>query len=170
MSALLAICLWTVAAAVLAFLQPKILHSVLLLTLAWMGIAAFYLFLGAEFAAFAQVLVYLGAITMAVLFALLLTRTTRDDPVSGPGKGRGRVAAAVLTGAAVGFVLLWAGARAPMPAGAPAQPSATVREIGLDLMGPEAASLLVAGVFLTAALVGAVVLAADDGGGKGGGP
>ena len=51
----------------------------LLLAVSWSGVAVFYLWAGAEFVAFAQVLVYLGAISMVVLFAVLLTRRARED-------------------------------------------------------------------------------------------
>ena len=45
----------------------------------WAGIAAFYLWAGAEFVAFAQLLVYVGAVSMLSLFAVLLTRRSFHD-------------------------------------------------------------------------------------------
>ncbi|MES1166395.1 MAG: NADH-quinone oxidoreductase subunit J, partial [Pseudomonadota bacterium] len=71
---LLLIAIVTVGTAVTAMAGRNLLHSVLLLALTWTGVAGFYLWAGAEFAAFAQVLVYVGAISMVVLFAVLLTR------------------------------------------------------------------------------------------------
>ena len=47
------------------------------------------------------------------------------------------------------------------PATAPPAP-VTVKEIGIQLMGPHAASLLVAGLLLTVALLGAIVIAATE--------
>jgi NADH:ubiquinone oxidoreductase subunit 6 (subunit J) len=38
----------------------------------------------------------------------------------------------------------------------------TVKEIGIQLMGPHAAALLVAGLLLTVALLGAIVIAATE--------
>ena len=63
-----------VASAGVAMLLRNLIHSALLLIFSWAGIAAFYLWAGAEFVAFAQALVYLGAVSMVVLFAVLLTR------------------------------------------------------------------------------------------------
>jgi NADH-quinone oxidoreductase subunit J len=160
------VALWTIGSAVVAMALRRLLHSVLVLTLAWLGVAAFYLLLGAEFVAFAQVLIYLGAISMAVLFALLLTRRSREEPGHLGPAAPGRVLAAVATGLAVMAVLLAAVARAPLPRAVPGPQAATVRDLGIELMGPQAAALLVAGVLLTAALVGAVVLASDGADGK----
>src|SRR4026209_1871683 len=67
---------WTIASAgaALSFRNP--VHCVLCLVLAFSGLAAFYLQLGAEFVGFAQILVYIGAVAILVVFAILLTRTS----------------------------------------------------------------------------------------------
>ena len=72
--AFIIIALLILCAAAAAMLSRNLIHSALLLVGAWAGIAAFYLWAGAEFLAFAQVLVYVGAVSMVVLFAVLLTR------------------------------------------------------------------------------------------------
>ena len=97
---------------------------------------------------------------MVVLFAVLLTRQAYPDAAE-PGETRGRIASALLAGFAV-FVLLAAAGRGMRPEGPAPAPTLTVRQLGLRLMGEEAAALLVVGVLLTVALVGAVVLAAGN--------
>ncbi len=160
MNAVLAtIALATIGTAVVAMSRRNLLHSVLLLTVCWAGVAAFYLWAGAEFVAFAQILVYVGAISMAVLFAVLLTRHSRDD-VAAPPASRSRALYAILAGAAVAGVLIAAVARAPLAAAPAPAPTVTVRQLGDQLMGAHAASLLAVAVLLTVALIGAVVLAA----------
>ncbi len=152
----------TLATAAVALALRNLIHSALLLIASWAGIAAFYLWAGAEFVAFAQVLVYVGAVSMVVLFAVLLTRRSRDDisvAIDSPARG----IAALLTGGAVLGVLF--GAIISSPLGAPAagaRPSLSVKELGQQLMGPHAAALLIIGVLLTVALLGAVVIAAGD--------
>jgi NADH:ubiquinone oxidoreductase subunit 6 (subunit J) len=127
----------------------------------WLGVAGFYLWAGAEFVAFAQVLVYVGALSMVVLFAVLLTRQSRAElRVTSPGTRR--VAWAVVAGVAVSGVIGAAVMGTDFGATAARAPDVTVRGIGLQLMGAQAAALLVLGVLLTAALLGAVVLAAPD--------
>ncbi len=161
-AALIAIALFTVGTAVAALSRRNLLHSVLLLAGSWTGVAAFFLWAGAEFAAFAQVLIYVGAISMVVLFAVLLTRRSRDDLAPEPA-ARGRAFYAILTGTAVAAVLLVTVGRTAFPPGPALPPVLTVGQIGDQLMGPQAAALLVVGVLLTVAILGAVVLAARDG-------
>src|SRR5579862_3328624 len=102
------IALLLLASAATAMALRNIIHSALLLVVSWFALALFYLWAGAEFAAFAQVLIYAGAISMVVLFAVLLTQRTLGDFTLVPeSRGRGlsirhrRALAAVLAGAAV---------------------------------------------------------------------
>ena len=59
-------------------------------------------------------------------------------------------------------VLFGAVISSPLRVAATPAPTVTVRQLGTQLMGPHAAALLVVGVLLTVALLGAVVLAAID--------
>lgn len=147
--------------ALAAALRPNLIHSALLLILSWLGVAGFYLWAGAEFVAFAQVLIYVGALSMVVLFAVLLTRQSRTELRIAVPDAR-RVAWAVLAGVTVSGVIGGAVLGTTWAPAAPAAPEVTVRGIGLELMGEHGAALLVLGVLLTAALLGAVVLAAPD--------
>ena len=158
---LLLLAVLILGSAVAAALRPNLIHSALLLVVSWMGVAGFYLWAGAEFVAFAQVLVYVGALSMVVLFAVLLTRQSRAElRVTAPDARR--VAWAVLAGVAVSGVIGAAVFGTTWEVAAQTAPEVTVREIGLELMGGQGAALLVLGVLLTAALLGAVVLAAPD--------
>jgi len=150
------------ASAAVALSLRNLVRAALLLTVSWAGLAAFYLWAGAEFVAFAQVLVYVGAVSMVVLFAVLLTRPAPTDPPP-PRATYGRVLGALLAGSAVGGLLCGAILGTPLPSSPGAPPALTVREIGRQLMGVHAAALLVAGVLLTVALLGAIVLAAAPG-------
>src|SRR3954470_10550819 len=82
--ALLPIAFLILGAAAAAMLGRNLIHSALLLVLCWAGIAGFYLWAGAEFVAFAQVLIYVGAVSMVVLFAVLLTRQGATDAPTEP--------------------------------------------------------------------------------------
>lgn len=158
---LFAIAAVTLATAAVAMALRNLIHSALLLIASWAGIACFYLWAGAEFVAFAQVLVYVGAISMVVLFAVLLTRRSLGAFVVRP-ESAGRVLAGMITGGTVLGVLSGAVLSTPLPSVAATVPTLTVRELGRQLMGPHAASLLVVGVLLTLALLGAVVIAATE--------
>src|SRR4051794_21166843 len=81
---LIVLALGTVLTAAIAMALRNLIHSALLLIASWAGIAAFYLWSDAQFVAFAQVLVYVGAVSMIVLFAVLLTRRSRADLAIAP--------------------------------------------------------------------------------------
>ncbi|MFI5357087.1 MAG: NADH-quinone oxidoreductase subunit J [Opitutales bacterium] len=147
--------------AIAAFSRRNLIHSALLLTLTWASVAGFYLWAGAEFVAFAQVLIYVGAISMVVLFAVLLTRPSPADALVEPASRR-RAFGAIFVGALVAVVLVPAVLNTRFAPGTAAAPTVTVRELGQRLMGPQAAALLVVGVILTVALLGATILAATD--------
>jgi NADH:ubiquinone oxidoreductase subunit 6 (subunit J) len=149
------------ASAVLAFSRRNLIHSALLLVFTWAGIAGFYLWAGAEFVAFAQVLVYVGAVSMVVLFAVLLTRH-RTEEVTMPPESLRRALGAAACGALVLAVLATAVLSTSFPAETERVTTLTVREVGLQLMGTHAAAVLVTGVLLTVALLGATIIAATE--------
>ena len=165
MVAFILIAVITLATAAVAITLRNLIHSALLLIASWTGIAAFYLWAGAEFVAFAQVLVYVGAISMVVLFAVLLTRPSRAEGAMAPGS-LGRVVLALIAGGAVLGVLAGAVLGTKLGSTSGPAPTVTVKQIGQALAGPQAAALLVTGVLLTVALLGAVVLAVTERRGK----
>ena len=161
MTALLLIACFILAAAGVAMSLRNLIHSALLLVGAWAGIAAFYLWAGAEFVAFAQVLVYVGAVSMVVLFAVLFTR---QDATAAPVAydSVSRFVSGLVVGGGVAGVLIGAILGSPLRGNIAHVAALPVRQIGLLLAGPHAAALLIAGLVLTVALLGAVVIASID--------
>ena len=84
-------------------LAGNIVHAAVFFILALGGIAGFYLMLSVEFLALVQLIVYGGAVTILILFALMLTRA-RERPQALFGKTRplGVVAALGLLAAFIG--------------------------------------------------------------------
>lgn len=160
-AALAIIAVITLATAAVAMSLRNLIHSALLLIASWFGIAAFYLWAGAQFVAFAQILVYVGAVSMVVLFAVLLTRRSRADHVIAPDS-LARAVSALFAGAAVFGVLALAVTKTQLSPSTAAAPVVNVRDIGTQLMGTHTAALLIIGLLLTVALLGAVVIAATD--------
>ena len=150
----------TVFGALTAMLLKNTVHCALALTLAFAGIAFLFLHLGAQFVGFVQVLVYIGAVAILVVFAILLTRSS-ETPVGGvfsPTWLSGlTVAAAVF--AVLGWAILQT---APTLPHASAAPVVTVDQIGHAMIGPYVLPLEVIAVLLTAALIGAVIVAMED--------
>ena len=89
------------AAALLAVTTRQVVHSALWLVVTLGAVAGCYLVLGAELVALVQVLVYVGAIVVLVLFALMLTRApigrSRDIDTSLPHRALAALVAAGVT-------------------------------------------------------------------------
>ncbi|MGH9560196.1 MAG: NADH-quinone oxidoreductase subunit J, partial [Terracidiphilus sp.] len=72
----------TIGGGLAAVLLKQLVHAALATTVAFAGLALLYLELEAQFAGFAQVLVYIGAVAILIVFAILLTRGS-DVPKDG---------------------------------------------------------------------------------------
>jgi NADH:ubiquinone oxidoreductase subunit 6 (subunit J) len=150
----------TIAAAVAAMTLRNLVHCALALTVALAGLAALYLHLDAQFVGFAQFLVYVGAVAILVVFAILLTRGGEAPEKS---VFSGSWFTGVVIAAAVLGVLAWAITKSTaihnnhLP---PPQP--TVKQIGDALMTKFVLPLEVIGLLLTAALIGAVIIAMKE--------
>lgn len=64
----------TVLGAFIVILAPNLYHNALGLVMSFFGVAGVYVLLEAEFLAVSQVLVYVGAISTLITFAIMLTR------------------------------------------------------------------------------------------------
>jgi NADH-quinone oxidoreductase subunit J len=150
----------TLTSAVAAMSLRNLVHCALALTVTFAGLAAFYLQLDAQFVGFAQILVYIGAVAILIVFAILLTH--RDEPprpsifsatwVVGVG-----IAVAVF-GVLGGLVL----SSQAVTRKVPPPPDISVRQIGEQLMTRFILPLEVIGLLLTAALIGAVIIAMHE--------
>jgi NADH-quinone oxidoreductase subunit J len=149
-----------IGAATAAMTLRNLVHSALAAAAAFAGLAAVYLQLDAQFVGLAQILVYVGAVAILIVFAVLLTRGGQAAEIS-------VFSATWFWGAAIAtavFALLAfainhsVASQRPLPA----QPSATVEQIGQDLMTKFVLPLEVIGLLLTAALIGAVIIAMRD--------
>lgn len=158
------IAMLTIAAAVAAVSLRNLVHCALALVVTFLGLAATYLQLNAQFVGFAQILVYVGAVAILIVFAILLTRSSETSQQSLVSKGwLSGIAVAV----AVLGVLVWAiNHSAIMKPGIPPAPGVTVKQIGDALMTKYVLPLEVIGLLLTAALIGAVIIAMKEEGKK----
>jgi NADH-quinone oxidoreductase subunit J len=132
-------------------------HCVLALTLSFFGLAGFYLQLSAQFIGFAQVLVYVGAVAILVVFAVLLTRGAEPstESIFSPSWLWSCGVSVAVFG-----VLAWTlHSSIVTQRELPLQPEATVKQIGDALMSRYALPLEVIGLLLTVALIGAVTIA-----------
>lgn len=140
----------------------NLIHAALCLTLTFIALGIVFIALGAEFVGFVQILVYVGAVTMVIVFAILLTKPEQlkksGTALSGLRPAGGAVIGFASLAVLLGFIFMSPVARKPLP---PA-PSAPVAAIGEALMGDYVVALIAIGVLLTVGLVGAAVLAMED--------
>jgi NADH-quinone oxidoreductase subunit J len=155
-AAFIAIAIFTLAGALAAACLRKLIHAALCLVIAFLGLAAFYFFLGAEFVGLVQVFVYVGAVAVLIVFTILLTRREEEED-AGFNWGGVIVAVAIFAG------LLWAIMSTPATSvAASAIEPLTVKRIGEALMTSYVWPLQCVGLLLTAALIGALVLVMEE--------
>ncbi len=150
----------TLGGALAAVLLKNTVHCALAVTLAFLGLALLFLRLDAQFAGFAQILIYIGAVAILVVFAILLTRGS-EAPASGIFSKTWLLG--LLIAAAVFAVLGWSiieSARAL--AVDSAAPQVTVHDIGVALVGRYVLPLEIVALLLTAATIGAVIVALHE--------
>jgi NADH-quinone oxidoreductase subunit J len=150
----------TVAGGLAAILLKNLIHASLALTVAFAGLALLFLSLDAQFVGFAQILVYIGAVAILIVFAILLTRGSdlpRDGVFSRSWLVGLVIAAAVF--AMLGWAVLESSKALPQQT---ALPMVTVHDIGKALMGRYVLPLEVVALLLTAATVGAVIVAMHE--------
>jgi NADH-quinone oxidoreductase subunit J len=154
--AFVVIAILTLAAALAAATLRKLMHAALSFALAFVGIAAFFFLLDAEFVGLALVFIYIGAVAVLIVFTILLTR--RDDQ-----KDRGFKWGGVLIAAAVFAGLTWSILNTQSTAIVPPHIRAlTVKQIGQALMTTYVWPLQCVGLLLTAALIGALILVIEE--------
>lgn len=150
----------TLAGALASVLLKNLVHCALAVTVAFLGLALLFLSLDAQFVGFAQILIYVGAVAILVVFAILLTRGSElgaEEFVSRSWLSGLVIAAAVF--AALGWSVL-ASVRA-LPS-QNAAPPVTVHDIGTALVGRYVLPLEIVALLLTAATIGAVIVAMHE--------
>ncbi len=157
------IAFWILAiVAVLGALGVVLLHNVfraaLSLVLCLVSVAGIYVTLSADFLAAAQILIYVGAISVLIILAIMMTR----DIKQGSPSNRLRVPALVV---AIVFFLVtaWAVLGTPWRISGTAPVFPTTSALATKLFGDKGFVLPVeiAAVLLLAAVIGAIVLARE---------
>jgi len=146
--------LLTIVPAIWVVFSPNIVHAGFSLMFTLFGVAGLYAYLGADFIAVTQVMVYVGGILVLVLFTVMMTRV----PTAGK-RPRGLdsyVPAAVF--AALVFAVLYKTITAVEWNGTEMVHEATVAEIGTNLMTNYLFPFEYVSLVLLAAMIGAAIL------------
>ena len=155
------VAIFTIGGALGVVATRNVVHAALFLLLSLLGAAGAYLLLFAEFLALVQVLIYGGAITIVVLFAVMLTRSSEYPRIT----DNKQWPLALLTAAALSGVL---GAAFLIPhltqdvdaLGVGAEPQAPIfTELAASLFTKWALPFEIASLVLLVALIGAIIIA-----------
>jgi NADH:ubiquinone oxidoreductase subunit 6 (subunit J) len=143
----------------------NLFHSALFLVLSFAGVVGYYVLLNADFLAAVQLLIYIGAIAVLILFAIMLSRGLMAQRQRQRNEQWWIAALVTLLIFVVLAVVLWQVDWPVASDQALASPSAAISRqgslLGLDLLGPYVIPFEVASVLLLVALVGAVILARE---------
>lgn len=157
---------WVFAAALLGaavgvVIMRNIVHCILSLCLAFVCTAGIYILFGAEFLAAAEILIYAGAVTILIFFALMLSKRIVGRDIIYQNR---QSIWALLLSIVMAFVLIatlaygnWNYEVAPS-----VSPMDNTKMIGRSLMLSYTLAFWVAGLVLTISMIGALMLARKD--------
>lgn len=136
----------------------NLFHSALFLVLSLFGVAGYYVLLSAGFLAVVQLMVYIGAIVILVLFAIMFSRrmmkSTEDE------MNRQWLVSVIVAAALFSWLIVVVNSvNWPVTSATPTDD--TVLQLGLAFLGSYLIPFLVVGVLLSAALIGAIFLARE---------
>jgi NAD(P)H-quinone oxidoreductase subunit 6 len=153
------IALITVVSAGMVAFSRNIIYSAFSLLGTFMGVAGIYVFLGADFVAAVQVLIYVGGILVLILFAVMLTHRITDVQVT--NRAAGRIPALIIVGALV-YLLIETIRVTPWVKAKELLYVATTAKIGDLFLYSYLLPFELASLVLLAAMIGAVVLSRKE--------
>ncbi|HYN93215.1 MAG TPA: NADH-quinone oxidoreductase subunit J [Pilimelia sp.] len=162
---LLALGAVAVGAALLVVTTDHVVRAGLYLVLCLGAVAGLYLVLTAELVAWVQVLIYVGAVVVLLLFAVMLTRAPigASTDLNRPGLPALLIGGGAGLGLAALLVDAYRWSTVPLPA------AGTAERLGEQIFGAWVLPFEVLSVLLLAALIGAIVVSRPDIGATGAG-
>ncbi len=154
-----ALSLLTLLSAWVVATSRNIVYSGFAMIFTFLGVAGLYILLSADFLAAMQVLVYVGGITVVILFAIMLTRGIEDPASSNPVMNRPASALAASGVLAMLLVLIF-NTDWRLRQTVPLEPGEGISgDLGELFLGKYLLPFEVVSVLLLAALIGAVIIA-----------
>ena len=161
------IALLMVVGALRVVTTKNVVHAALWLVVVLAGVAAQFILLASEFVAVTQVLVYIGAIVVLLLFGVMLTKAPlgRSDDLDGPKVQRGvAVVIALALFGMMGFVLAdsWRDSKLELVGRTAGELGQTTGQVSDSIFATYLIPFEAVSILLLAALIGAIVLARRD--------
>ncbi|GGC85887.1 NADH:ubiquinone oxidoreductase subunit J [Thalassobacillus devorans] len=157
--AFLVLALLAILGGILMLNLTKVIHMLLSLVLTFLAIAGLYVLLSAEFVAIAQVLIYSGAITIIMIFGIMLTRHNDTQKTKGNRTRNMVVGAGVVL---FFFTMYFSINQVSFGDQATSLHVENTKQIGIELYSKYIIPFELMSVVLLVSLVGAIILAKRD--------
>ena len=148
-----------VGASIMAVSVRNIFHAAIYLILSLFSVAGFFILLQAEFLAAVQVLIYVGAVAVLMIFAVMLTTRLTDVRVRSQNE---QVGVGIVIAAGLFFTLAVAIWTTEWPLSELPMATDNVRALGRLIMTRFVLPFEIVSVLLLAAMIGAIVIAAKE--------
>ena len=149
----------TVGSALMVAFSRNIIYSAFSLLGTFAGAAGIYVFLGADFVAAVQLLIYVGGILVLILFAVMLTHRITDVEIT--NRAAGRIPALIITGVFI-YLLIQTVRETPWVKAKELVYQPTTAKIGDLFLDSYLLPFELASLVLLAALIGAVVISRKE--------
>ncbi|GIP35560.1 NADH-quinone oxidoreductase subunit J [Paenibacillus sp. J2TS4] len=149
--------LFIIGGAIFMISFTKVVHMVVAVAFSFLSLAGLYVLLEAEFVAFVQILIYAGAISILMIFGIMMTKHGEDN-----GASSGRPLHNILLGIGIlGLfgIIFYAIQTADFPAENVALAQDNTLEIGMRIFTDHVIPFELMSVLLTVAFIGAIVVA-----------
>lgn len=150
----------TLGGAMIAVAATSLFRAALGLMLSLFGVAGLFLLQRAEFLAVVQILVYVGGVSVLIVFAILLTEREGGHTEHNTNRRMAVPAALLAAGFAAALIALISGS--PIFSTAPDAAPWTAKSLGLAFVGPYLVPFEAVSLLLLVALVGALLIARED--------
>ena len=148
----------TLVGAIVAAMSRRLVYSVSGLALSFAGLAGLYLFLNNPFLALMQLLIYIGAVCVVIMFAIMLADSLDEKAISPARAAQAGVASLLVAGMLGVALILLLGKTTWMHKVAPVN-TGSVQDLGHALLGRFGFAFELISVVLLLAILGAVVVA-----------
>jgi NADH-quinone oxidoreductase subunit J len=149
----------TIGGALLAVFTQRIIRSVCGLAICCFGLAGLYYFLNSPFLALMEILIYVGAICVTIIFAVMLAEPDEAPRTESTGAFVFWGGAALAVGGAVLAGLVTVGLRHPWGAAPVRTSEGSLRDIGISLLSTYSLAFELISLVLLVAIIGALVVA-----------
>ncbi|OHE55665.1 MAG: hypothetical protein A3K61_04890 [Thaumarchaeota archaeon RBG_16_49_8] len=157
--AFVALTVLAVTTAIYALESKEVVYGAISLAIMLLSMAGFFILLDAPFVAMFQVIVYVGAVAVLIIFTVMLVREEKWLKVESGMLQRIGVIGGLAVGVAFGLLMLNTTLGSVIASGE----AASYAQIGIVMINDYGAALEVLALLLAASLIGALMLARVDG-------